>query len=59
MIDEKDFDYLSLNEALDETIRKYDSYLEKLKQYQICDVNDKFYQEIVKVMNRGEKDESD
>ena len=28
MIDEKDFDYLSLNEALDETIRKYDSYLE-------------------------------
>lgn len=59
MIDEKDFDYLSLNEALDETIRKYDSYLEKLKHYQIGDVNDKFYQEIVKVMNRGEKDESD
>ena len=58
-IDEKDFDYLSLNEALDETIRKYDSYLEKLKHYQIGDVNDKFYQEIVKVMNRGEKDESD
>lgn len=57
MIDEKDFDYLSLNEALDETIRKYDSYLEKLKHYQIGDVNDKFYQEIVKVMNRGEKDE--
>lgn len=55
MIDEKDFDYLSLNEALDETIRKYDSYLEKLKHYQIGDVNDKFYQEIVKVMNRGRK----
>ena len=33
--------------------------LEKLKHYQIGDVNDKFYQEIVKVMNRGEKDESD
>lgn len=59
MIDEKDFDYLSLNEAIEEMIKHYDFYLEKLKNYQIGDVNNNFYQEIIKVMNRGEKDESD
>ena len=57
MIDEKNFDYLSLNEAIEEMIKHYDFYLEKLKNYQIGDVNNNFYQEIIKVINRGEKEE--
>ncbi len=55
LLEEKDLNYITLNEALEEIIHNYDSYIYRLNHFGIGPVTDNFYQAILQVMKKEKK----